>query len=184
MRADQRVIIHHSTRICSIAYSAISYQLLFEIHCEKRFLLRYFINDEKRDAKVESNQKISTIYDKGPFKKHTQYEPTPTDQRAILSTDKIKDHYYMIFNKSSYQLPVELTMSDICLFIVYRLDYYKVGGKKEMCLFGNDNDGQYYRSISFLSDYKTLRIRGTNPEYKIDFSNWKSVSLNPCKVKD
>ena len=150
----------------------------------EKVFLRYFINDEKRDAKVESDRKISTIYDKGPFKKHTQYEPTPTDQRAILSTDKIKDHYYMIFNKSSYQLPVELTMSDICLFIVYRLDYYKVGGKKEMCLFGNDNGGQYYRSISFLSDYKTLRIRGTNPEYEIDYSNWKSVSLNPCEVED
>ena len=70
----------------------------------------------------------------------------------------------MIFNKSSYQIPVELTLTEICLFIIYRIDYYKADGKKEhMCLFGNDRGSGTYRSVSFLSDKKTLRIRRTYP---------------------
>ena len=49
----------------------------------------------------------------------------------------------MIFNKSSHQLPIELTMPTICIFIAYRLDYYKKSledATELYCLFGDDRE--------------------------------------------
>lgn len=54
-----------------------------------------------------------------------------------------KQRNYMIFNKSSHQLPIELTMPTICIFIAYRLDYYKKSledATELYCLFGDDRE--------------------------------------------
>ena len=79
----------------------------------------------------------------------------------------------MIFDKSSYQLPIELTMPTICIFIAYRLDYYEKSSgvtTEFSCLFGDDREKEIYRGVSFLNDKKTLRIRGTNSECVVDHS--------------
>lgn len=105
--------------LSNIIPTTVLYSLL------ERVFLRYFINDERLDAKVESNSRICNIYDKGPLKKHTQYEPTPTDQRATLPNDKIKESYYMIFNKKSYQLPIIIKTNKtiISISFKYQLQY-------------------------------------------------------------
>ena len=154
-------------------------------------LLRYIIQNQDTDVVMNNydERKINTIIDRGHFNNNSKFEPTTSDQRAILSKEKINQTYYfMSFRRASYQLPIEITMNEICFFVVYKLINYDIDhDKKEIsCMFGNrrNRPNHKYRSLSFLSDQNTLRIRGTNPEFIVDYNNWNDPRLNPCTTEE